>query len=186
MKRRLLLMMALAFALPPAAQAQVQIEESMVRIHVSGSVKHPGVYTLPRGARGVDAIQAAGGVSAGALLSELNLASLLEDGQRLEVPNQETPKARITSTPASTRSPSGGSARRSRASRPNAPVSERIALNRANLEDLVRLPGIGPTLAEEILRYRQQHGRFRTLDELKEVPGIGQRRFERLAPLLTL
>lgn len=179
MIRTFLLMLTLALLMPAAARAQVQIQESTVRIHVSGHVQRPGVYTLPHGSRGVDAIQAAGGLSKGATLSELNLASVLQDGERLVVPSAEA--IRKADSPVASRKPRRASAQ---AQRPSAKRS--VSLNRATVEELDALPGIGRTLAEEVLRYRQQKGRFRSLDELKEVPGIGERRFERLAPLLTL
>jgi len=173
------LLLALALPMPLPASAQVQIQESTVRIHVSGHVQRPGVYTLPRGARGVDAIQAAGGLSKGAVLSDLNLASVLQDGERLVVPN--TASSRPQADP-----PNPSRKRRPTAQKPKASATRPISLNRATLEQLDALPGIGRTLAEEVLRYRTQKGGFRSLDELKEVPGIGERRFERLAPLLTL
>lgn len=179
MIRNLLLMLALALLMPLSALAQVQIQESTVRIHVSGKVQRPGVYTLPQGSRGVDAIQAAGGISKGAVLSEINLASVLQDGERLVIPSQETVRK------IDTRSTASPSRRATRAPR-QASSPRTISLNRATVDELDSLPGIGRTLAEEVLRYRSQKGGFRTLDELKEVPGIGERRFERLAPLLTL
>ncbi len=181
MLRKGLFVMLLALSLAGVAQAQVQVQESTVRVHISGRVQRPGVYTLPRGSRGVDAIQAAGGIAKGAVLSDLNLASVLEDGERLVVPSKET-QARSSGATVSTASPRPG-----RSSRPSARPTKRVlSLNQASLEDLDSLPGIGRSLAEEILRYRREKGRFRSLDELKEVPGIGARRFERLAPLLTL
>lgn len=179
MIRTLLLMLALTLTMPFPSPAQVQIQESTVRVHVSGKVQRPGVYTLPRGARGVDAIQAAGGLSKGAVLSDLNLASVLQDGERLVVPHTEA--TRKEAPPPNARRP-----RPSSAQAPKASTQRPLSLNRATLEQLDALPGIGRTLAEEVLRYRAQKGGFRSLDELKEVPGIGERRFERLAPLLTL
>jgi competence protein ComEA len=178
-----LLVLALLLATPGTGHAQVQIQESTVRIHVSGRVQKPGVYALPRGSRGVDAIQAAGGIAKGAVLSDLNLASVLEDGERLEVPSVTTPqRSRTIQPPPHSRRASGRHERSPARASAKAPIS----LNKASVAELDALPGIGRTLAEEVIRYRIEKGRFRTLDELKEVPGIGERRFERLAPLLTL
>jgi competence protein ComEA len=179
MIRMFFLMLAFVLTGAVSASAQVQIQESTVRVHVSGQVQRPGVYTLPRGSRGVDAIQAAGGISKGALLSELNLASVLQDGERLLIPRAEA--SRKPTVPTAAKAP-----RRTSSQKPRASSQRPLSLNRATLEELDALPGIGPTLAEEVLRMRSQKGGFRTLDELKEVPGIGERRFERLAPLLTL
>lgn len=180
------LLLALLLVLAPLhpALAQVMIQESLVRVHVGGLVKHPGVYTLPRGARGVDAVQAAGGIAPGASLADLNLASILEDGQRLEVPRIGAVATAAASTPRPARSARARS--RSRSEAPTRVATGRISLNGATVEQFDSLPGIGRSIATEIVRYRTQRGRFRTLDELKEVPGIGDRRFERLSSLLTL
>lgn len=180
---RLIVVLVLAVTMPCAVHAQVQvaqvqIQESTVRVHVTGSVARPGVYTLPRGSRGVDAIQAAGGSTKGAALSELNLASVLEDGERLDVPR--------VGASAAVKKPSRAVARAARRPSDSRAPRGRISLNTATLDELDSLPGVGPGLARDILRYRQEKGRFRSLEELKEVPGIGDRRFERLSPQLTL
>lgn len=181
MNLKLLLALVPGLLLSLPAHAQLSVQESTLRVHVTGLVKRPGVYTLPPGARGVDAIQAAGGLAPGASVSQLNLAARLEDGQQLEVPKRGAlgPTSRPTAR-------SARPARPSRAKASGMPGSGRLSLNHASVEQLDGLPGIGKTLAAEIVRYRQQKGRFQSLEELKEVPGIGGRRFERLAPLLTL
>ncbi len=184
MYRKLLLALALVFAFPASAQAQVVVQDSTLRVHVTGHVKRPGVYTLPVGSRGADAVQAAGGVAKGAARDALNLASILEDGQRLDVPAQ--PSASTIRAASQPQASIGGGSRRKRGPASSPTVNHKVSVNKASIEEFDALPGIGRTLAEEIIRYRNQKGRFRTLDELKEVSGIGERRFERLAPRLSL
>lgn len=161
---------------------QSLVIESFIRVQVKGLVRHPGLYRLYQGARGADAIQAAGGILPGAELEGLNLASALQDGDSLIVPRHEAAVSLPT--------PSIGIARRRKARRgapgklPTGHVA--FSLNAARAEQLDELPGIGPSLARDIVLYRTQHGTFHSLDELREVPGIGEHRLQRLKPFLRL
>ena len=138
-----------------------------VVVHVAGAVAAPGVYSLPAGARVVDAITLAGGTTSDADPAALNLAATLVDGQKVTVPRPGE------AVPAET----GPLA----ASPPSGPLS----LSTATTEQLDTLPGIGPVLAEAILRWRSEHGGFRTVDDLTDVPGIGPALLERLRDLVT-
>lgn len=135
-----------------------------VVVDVSGKVRRPGIQRLPAGARVADALRAAGGLRPGTDTEGLNRARLLVDGEQVVV---GAPAA------AAAAAPSGGPAG---ASAPAGP----IALNTATLEQLDTLPGVGPVLAQHIVDYRTEHGGFRSVDELREVNGIGDRRFEDL------
>lgn len=151
--------------------------ESSIKVSVTGQVRRPGLYTLPHGARAIDAISAAGGTTPRAVLTDLSLASQLKDGDAVRVPEKAIAASQVKQT----------SPKRSRTRQSAKPAEgQKVDLNRASLEQLDSLPGIGRSIAQDILRYRQSKGRFRTLDELKEVPGIGDRRFERLKGLLIL
>jgi competence protein ComEA len=145
-----------------------------IMVHVDGAVQHPGVYALPPNSRVQDAIQAAGGFGSEANQSAVNLAARLEDGNRLTIPNIGTPIASPSSElPGSNRV---------KDIPPGAPVN----INTATLEELQTLPGIGATRAQDILDYRQAHGSFQTIDDLKNVTGIGDATFERLKDLITV
>lgn len=135
-----------------------------VVVDVSGKVRRPGIQRLPAGARVADALRAAGGLRPGTDTEGLNRARLLVDGEQVVV---GAPAA------AAAAAPSGGPAG---ASAPAGP----IGLNTATLEQLDTLPGVGPVLAQHIVDYRTEHGGFRSVDELREVNGIGDRRFEDL------
>lgn len=137
-----------------------------VVVHVTGAVKHPGVYTFDGNARANDAVQKAVPAE-DADINALNLAARLIDGDRLVVPRQgETPEAGAALAPADS--------------------GAKVSLNRATAEELERLPGIGATKAQAILLYREKHGGFKSLDELKEVSGIGEKTFEQLADAIAL
>jgi competence protein ComEA len=131
-------------------------------VHVAGAVRRPGLYRLPQGARVAAAVSRAGGPSARANLNLINLAARLQDGQQVVVPATAG---------------TGGQ------SMPDADAP--ISLGSATVEQLDELDGIGPTLAERIVKYRQAEGGFGSLDQLAEVEGIGEKRLEVLKTSLT-
>jgi competence protein ComEA len=135
-------------------------------IHVAGKVANPGVVQLPHGSRVLDAIEAAGGADADVDLTPLNLARLLTDGEQVAVGIDPAPEA----------APVGG----------GPAVGGLINLNTATADQLETLPGIGPTLAGQILLWREQNGRFTAIEELQEVSGIGPKKFAALADQVTV
>ncbi len=145
-------------------------------VDVSGKVRSPGVLHLPAGSRVADALRAAGGVRPGTKTDDLNRARLLVDGEQLVV-GGPAPAA-----PAAPGVPAGGTA----AGPPGVPgaTAGPVALNSATAEQLDTLPGVGPVLAQHIIDYRTEHGGFRSVDELREVNGIGDRRFADLRNLV--
>jgi competence protein ComEA len=142
-----------------------------VAVHVAGRVRRPGLVRLPAGSRVQDAIRAAGGAASGADLDAVNLARKLADGEQIRVPAPGDPAP--PPDPAVT--PGGAGAT------PSAPLD----LNTATPEQLDTLPGVGEVTASRIITYRSAHP-FTTVDELLEVPGIGQRRFDQLKDLVTV
>lgn len=127
-------------------------------VHVVGAVVRPGVYRLRDGQRVRDAIGRAGGPSRAADPAELNLAARVADGQQVVMPVRGVAS-----------SPSAGST-----------ASGAISLSQATPEQLDELDGVGPATAEKIVAYRDQHGGFRSIDELDQVPGIGPKKLEGL------
>jgi competence protein ComEA len=132
-------------------------------VHVAGAVRRPGVYRLRHGMRVAAAVERAGGPLPAADLNAINLAAELQDGQQVVV------VARVEGAATGAGGVDGG------------PVS----LGSATVEQLDELDGIGPTLAERIVEYRQQQGGFSSLDQLAEVEGIGEKRLEALKQALT-
>ncbi|ASU83060.1 DNA-binding protein [Nocardiopsis gilva YIM 90087] len=160
---------------PPApSSAPAASPTGEVTIHVGGKVEKPGVYTLPAGSRVADAIEAAGGVSADADVDTdtLNLARPLVDGERVLVgitPSPAAPGPNGAAPDAGVRGMPGG---------PGAPNTQvPLDLNTASSEQLQTLPGIGPVLADRIVRFRDTNGGFGSVEQLREVSGIGERRF---------
>ena len=125
-------------------------------VHVLGSVERPGLYVLDLDARVVDAVAAAGGTTTDADLSVVNLARVIEDGEQIVVP----------AVGATSDAPGGGAP---------PPGDDRVDLNTADQSALEALPRIGPALAERIIAWREENGRFASIDDLLAVPGIGEK-----------
>jgi competence protein ComEA len=134
-------------------------------VHVAGAVRSPGVYRLRDGERVQDAVRRAGGPRAGADVNAINLAAKVADGQQVVVPR----RGAAVAAP-------GGVGAGDAGGPPQAPVS----LNTATAEQLDTLDGVGPATASKILEYRRQHGGFRSIDDLGEIPGIGPKRLAAL------
>ncbi len=161
-----------------------------VVVHVAGAVKNPGVVSLPMESRVEAAIRACGGEAPGADLDKLNLAEPIHDGMKIMVPEKiaQSPHGNAPDSLASPR-PSTGSAMQNMKTMPeekNARGETIVHLNSADASMLDTLPGIGPVMAQRIIDYRMEHGGFKTIDELKNVRGIGDVRFSRLRDRLAL
>jgi competence protein ComEA len=138
-------------------------------IHISGAVAAPGVYSLPPGSRVQDAVQAAGGLLSDADESQVNLAAFLEDGQKVHIPAQGA----AGDLPSDTRS--------------GEPLPDALVnINTASQAELEALPGIGPSLAQAILAYRQANGAFTSLEGIQAVDGIGPVTYEEIKGLITI
>jgi competence protein ComEA len=140
-------------------------------VHVVGQVRHPGVVRLPPGSRVLDAVQAAGGALPSADLNHLNLARAVVDGEQIVVPKpgENIPVGGLSGG-AGVGPTSAGS------------VGGLVDLNTADAAALDSLPGVGPVIAQRILDWRTEHGRFTSVDELGEVSGIGDKLMAQIAP----
>lgn len=155
----------------PAPTSSVPTVE--VLVHAAGAVSHPGVYSLAEGARVGDLLAVAGGPVDGADLDRLNLAAPVADGSRVYVPRigEAVPPAIL-----------GPDVSADADGAPSVPVD----LNTADAAALESLPGIGPATAEAILAHREQHGPFRSVDDLLDVRGIGDAKLEALRDLVAV
>ncbi|MFI8641350.1 helix-hairpin-helix domain-containing protein [Streptomyces chartreusis] len=142
-------------------------------VDIGGKVREPGIHRLPAGSRVADALRAAGGVRPGTNTDTLNRARFLMDGEQV-----------IVGAPAAPASEGGTNTGVGGAAAPGAAPAAPVPLNTATVDQLDTLPGVGPVLAQHIIDYRTQHGGFRSVDELREVNGIGDRRFADLRNLV--
>ncbi|WP_229118941.1 ComEA family DNA-binding protein [Enemella evansiae] len=174
---------------PPASPTpEATPSPAVVRVHVTGEVRRPGVHTLPLGSRVVDAIEAAGGLTPAARPGELNLAQQLTDGQQVLIgggsrPGGEVRGGAAPAAPGGSPAPGGGAGG---AGAGAAGAGGKVNLNTATEAQLDALPGVGPVTAQKILAWRTQNGRFSRIEELQEVPGIGPKSFADIAPLVTV
>ena len=141
---------------PPSAPGPISTtggsaEAPMITVHVAGLVSRPGLVALAEGSRVADAVAAAGGLLPGAQTESINLAALVADGEQIVVPGPGE------SSPAA-----GGSG------------EQKIHLNAATAAELDALPGLGPVIAERIVSFREENGPFQALEDLLDVPGIGE------------
>jgi len=132
-------------------------------VHVAGAVRRPGVYRLPPGSRVDDALRRAGGARRRADLSAVNLAAPVEDGRQVLVPERVRAAVGAGGAPAA-------------AGTQDLPLN----LNTATLEQLDELDGVGPATAQKILDHREERGGFGSVEELGEIPGIGEKRLASL------
>lgn len=150
---------------PTASLRPSPTQPAYVVVDVTGPVRSPGLFTLPAGSRIADAVAAAGGLKKGR--TQLNLARVLQDGEQIDLGATEAVPA-----------PSSAAASANQ-------VSGKLNLNTATSAQLEELPRVGPVLAAKIIEFRDQHSGFRTVDQLREVSGIGEATFAQLAPLVT-
>ena len=163
--------------MPPSSTAQPEIV-----VHVMGAVKSPGVYHLSTDARVHEAIEEAGGKTGQADLHSLNLAAKVRDGEQIYVPeiHQIPDVGQTIPTSSSSAAPPQPSVRRSASSN-----GSRININTATFQELQTLRGIGPTMAQRIIEYRQTSGRFATVDDLTNVKGVGEKTLEKIRDSIT-
>ncbi len=153
-----------------ASAATTTTLPSVLHVHAAGAVQRPGVVEVPAGARVIDVVVAAGGPSDVADLNQINLAELVSDGERVYIP-------RAGEVVASIAAPSSGANTASSKS-----ADGIININEASESELEELPGVGPATAQAIVDYRAEHGRFRSVDDLLNVRGIGPAKLEQIKP----
>jgi len=139
-------------------------------VHVAGAVAKPGVYELPAGSRVIDGLNAAGGATAQADVSSINLARELTDGERVYIPR----RGEVPAAEAGAAAPAGGE------------QAGKVNINTASISELEELPGIGEVIAQRIVDYRTQHGPFKTVRDLLKVEGIGDKKFESIEDHVTV
>ncbi len=155
-------------------------------VHVAGAVKNPGVYNVPSSSRVIDAIEKAGGATENADLDQINLADYISDGQKIEVPsfkqdNTLSNYKLITDKLEQLDANNGDSANKK-----SSVKSELVNINTADSSELQSLPGIGATIAKNIVEYRKENGNFETIEDLKNVSRIGDKTFDKLKDLITV
>jgi competence protein ComEA len=167
--------LVLAPVSPQASASAAPSAAPDVLVYVCGAVRSPGVVRLPSGARVADALELAGGATAGAELAAVNLAAKVTDGQQIVVPE------RGAAAPAAATAGSSGAAGSG-----TVVPGGLVNINTASLEELDTLQGVGPSTAQKIIDYRDANGGFKAVDDIKNVPGIGDARFAAMKDFITV
>lgn len=160
-----------------AADSAMFGAQDSVCVHVSGAVCEPGVYRLATGSRVDDAVKEAGGFSDDACADAVNLARVVNDGEQIVVPTLEQVEQTDAAGVSDTSSVSGESFS-------SLTDSGKVNINTADAAALDALPGIGPATAEKIVADRQSNGLFSTIEDLKRVSGIGEKKYAQLSDLI--
>lgn len=151
-------------------QEEEIIEEDKIIVHITGEVENEGIIELEKGARISDAIEKAGGTTEEANIADVNLAYSLKDGQKIKIPNINEEDEQIIKEEAGEDIIIEG----------NDKKEEKININTANQTELETLSGIGPSTALKIINYKKEHGKFNNIEDIKNVPGIGESKFENI------
>lgn len=178
--------------------------ENKIKVYITGEVHNPGLYEIAENSRIADAIEAAGNLTENAFIDKINLAYVLEDGMKIYIPNKkdknnvtdETTTYVTKETDGQTVSGgsknSGGNTNEKSRTTSNATKSrtastkstEKININSATQTELETLPGIGSSTALKIINYRKENGKFKTIEEIKNVKGIGDAKYEKIKELI--
>ena len=139
--------------------------KKVIAVHIIGEINKPGIVELEEGARVIDAIKKAGGTTEKADLAQINLAYILKDGQKIYIPNTEDNDKKIEYNTANIE---------------NNIKEEKININTADEDELQRLPGVGASTAAKIIKYREENGSFRKIEDIQNVKGIGEAKYNDL------
>ena len=160
-----------------AEMLEAEKEEEII-IYIAGEVNKEGVYSLPEGSRIADAIEQAEGLTEDAYTEDINLAYKLEDGMKIKIPNKSETQKQLEEQNANIEdsyitTESGASIQETQTK-----TSQKVNINTASQQELETLTGVGPSIASKIVVYRKQNGLFKTIDDIKNVSGIGDNKFE--------
>ena len=175
-------------------ETEKETEETIV-VHISGAVNIEGIVELEAGSRIANAIEKVGGVKENADMTDINLAYPLEDGMKIHIPTKEETEANKNNEnmidESYVTSSSGGVSSKedtnsTQGSSSTSTSNEKVNINTATQEELDTLPGIGPSIASKIIDYREQNGKFNSIEEIKEVSGIGDAKYEKIKDSITI
>jgi competence protein ComEA len=133
-------------------------DKNKIKVHISGEVINPGVIEIEEGSRIIDAVNMSGGLTEEADLTRINLAYILDDAMKVHIPNINDEQIELTNNENQTKT--------------------MVNINTATAEELQKINGIGSSIAQKIVQYRKEHGKFTAIEELKNVGGIGESKYD--------
>lgn len=162
-------------------------EPEEILVHISGCVKEEKVVTLKSGSRIQDAINSAGGLSKDADLTNINLAYILEDGEKIYIPKKGEKLSEDSLIYSESSVGTDASVRPSSSSTSSSNhKTSKININKAGQAELETIPGIGPSTALKIVTYREENGKFKSIEDIKNVSGIGDAKYEQMKEYITV
>lgn len=185
---------------------QKETNENKIIIHITGAIKKEGIYELKENSRIADAIEAAEGLTENANIQDINLAYVLEDGEKIHIPTKEETKqsnseeiekntdkttvyvTKNTGGTEKSASNTGNTNNSGNTKNNNSTTSknEKININTATQAELETLPGIGPSTALKIINYRKENGKYKTIEDIKKVSGIGDSKYNKIKELIKI
>ncbi len=188
---------------------QKETNENKIIIHITGAIKKEGIYELKENSRIADAIEAAEGLTENANIQDINLAYVLEDGEKIHIPtkeeikqrNSETTEKSIDKTTIYVTKNTGGTEKsasntekiqehkqsgNTKNNNSTTNKNEKININTATQAELETLPGIGPSTALKIINYRKENGKYKTIEDIKKVSGIGDSKYNKIKELIKI
>lgn len=185
---------------------QKETNENKIIIHITGAIKKEGIYELKENSRIADAIEAAEGLTENANIQDINLAYVLEDGEKIHIPTKEETKqsnnettekntdktttyvtkntGRTEKSASNTENTNNSGNTKNNNSTTN--KNEKININTATQAELETLPGIGPSTALKIINYRKENGKYKTIEDIKKVSGIGDSKYNKIKELIKI
>ena len=163
---------------------KIEEETTKIVVHVSGAVRNEGIVELKEKSRIADAIEMVGGVTEDAYMKDVNLATILEDGMKIYIPTkEEVEKQRENTNDSVSKDTNLDIYNNSSNTRKK---NNKVNINTATKEELDTLPGIGESTANKIISYREEKGNFKSIEEIKEVSGIGDSKYEQIKNLIEI
>lgn len=161
-------------------QEKVDIKKKIM-VYITGEVKNPGIYELEENSRIKDAIEKAGGLKETADITDINLATILQDEDKITIPskeekNQNNVQSKTIEKSQNTTSISTNATGKNQ--------NTKVNINTATQTELETLPGIGPSIASKIVSYRKENGKFKSIEEIKKVSGIGESKYANIKELI--
>ncbi len=155
-------------------EEEVEKKQELVMVHVTGEVKKEGVYSLIKGSRIKDAVDMAGGITEKACIENINFAAKLEDEMRIKIPNKEEVenKKELEKDTCSEIKMKDESIKKSK--------KVKININKATKEELESISSVGPSTADKIIKHRNENGKFKNIEDIKKVKGIGESKFQNM------
>lgn len=144
-------------------------KKSIIKVYVTGAVNNPGVIELEEGSRIQDAIEGVGGITNEANIKNINLAYEVSDGEKIYIPNLSEDSDENIEDSSNQKN-----------------QNEKVNINKATVSELTNVPGIGASTAEKIIAYRDKNGKFKTIEDIKNVSGIGQNKYENIKDHITV